>query len=161
MVPDRLEVGRIVRAHGLRGEVVVELVTNRLERIAPGASLVTAGGRSLLVLVSRRSPATGGRQRWLVSFDGVAGREGAEALRGAVLTAPPIADPEALWVHELVGSTVRDLSGSPLGTVVAVEANPASDLLVLDRGALVPLHFVVGHRPGEVTVDPPAGLFEL
>lgn len=161
MAPDRLEVGRVVRAHGLRGQVVVELVTNRLERVAPGTSLSTADGRSLVVRASGPAPATGGRQRWLVSFDGVAGREDAEALRATVLTAAPISDPGALWVHELVGSAVRDLSGAALGTVVAVEANPASDLLVLDGGGLVPLHFVVDHRPGEVTVDPPAGLFEL
>ena len=44
---------------------------------------------------------------------------------------------------------------------VAVEANPASDLLVLDSGALVPLRFVVSAEPGHVTVDPPAGLFDL
>lgn len=49
MIPDRLEVGRIVRPHGLAGQVVVELVTNRLERVAPGASLSTADGRPLVV----------------------------------------------------------------------------------------------------------------
>jgi 16S rRNA processing protein RimM len=44
--------------------------------------------------------------------------------------------------------------------VVAVEANPAHDLLVLDDGALVPVVFVVEHTPGRVVVDPPAGLLE-
>jgi 16S rRNA processing protein RimM len=160
VIPDRLEVGRIVRPHGLAGQVVVELVTNRLERVAPGASLSTADGRPLVVRASGPAPATGGRQRWLVSFDGVTSREAAEVLRDVVLTAAPIADPEALWVHELVGSIVRDLTGALLGTVVAVEANPASDLLVLDGGGLVPLRFVVDHRPGELSVDPPLGLFE-
>ncbi len=160
MGPERLEVGRIVRAHGLDGRVVVELVTNRLERLSPGATLSTVDGRPLVVRASGPAPATGGRERWLVCFDGVVGREGAEELRGAVLTAAPIADPEALWVHELVGSAVRDPAGGLLGTVVAVEANPASDLLVLDGGGLVPLCFVVDHRPGEITVDPPPGLLE-
>ena len=49
-----------------------------------------------------------------------------------------------------------------LGTVVSVEANPASDLLVLDGGALIPLRFVVGNEPGvRVTVDVPDGLLDL
>ena len=43
----------------------------------------------------------------------------------------------------------------------AVQANPASDLLVLDGGQLVPLRFVVEHGPGRVVIDPPAGLLEL
>jgi hypothetical protein len=42
-----------------------------------------------------------------------------------------------------------------------VEANPASDLLVLPDGVLIPLHFVVHRRPGRLTVDLPAGLLEL
>ena len=42
-----------------------------------------------------------------------------------------------------------------------VESNPASDLLVLDSGALVPVVFVTGHAPGHVTIDPPEGLFDL
>jgi 16S rRNA processing protein RimM len=56
---------------------------------------------------------------------------------------------------------VVDQTGEDRGTVVAVEANPASDLLVLDSGALVPLRFVVTEGPGSLTVDVPAGLFDL
>ncbi len=49
-----------------------------------------------------------------------------------------------------------------LGTVESVEANPASDLLVLDGGALIPLRFVVEHEPGvRVTVEVPDGLLDL
>jgi 16S rRNA processing protein RimM len=47
-----------------------------------------------------------------------------------------------------------------LGTVAAVEANPASDLLVLDGGGLVPLTFLVTAEPGRLVVDPPAGLLD-
>ncbi len=149
----RLEVGRVVKAHGLGGEAVVELVTDRTERVAPG-SVLWAGERRLLVTASR--PHTG---RFLVSFEGVTNREAADALRG-VLTAEPIDDPAALWVHELVGSEVVAVDGASLGRVVAVEANPASDLLVLDTGGLVPLRFVLESGPGRVVVDPPAGLLE-
>ena len=149
-----LEVGRVVKPHGLRGEVIVDLVTNRPERLGAGAVLSTPSG-SLEVL--RSSPHQG---RWIVAFAGVSDRHGAEALRGAVLSAPPLADADALWVHELIGAEVVGMDGRGHGTVVEVEANPASDLLVLGGGELVPLRFVVSHERGRVVIDPPEGLLE-
>jgi 16S rRNA processing protein RimM len=157
--PVLLEVGRIVKPHGLKGEVVVELVTNRSERLAPGSVLEAPGG-SLVVRSSRPFEATGSG-RWLVTFDGIGDRASSETLRGAVLHAAPLDDPDALWVHELIGSRVMDAAGAALGTVTAIEANPASDLLVLDGGALIPLRFVTGHSPEQVTVDIPPGLLDL
>jgi 16S rRNA processing protein RimM len=154
-----LEVGRVVKPHGLRGEVVVELVTNRSERVAPGSVLTTAAG-PLVVARSRPFEATG-TGRWIVGFDGVCDRVAAEALRGVELMAEPLDDPGALWVHWLIGAEVVDPSGRPVGTVEAVEANPASDLLVLDTGVLIPLRFVTGQQPGRVTVEVPDGLLEL
>jgi len=147
-------VGRVARIHGVRGEVVVELVTDRLERVAPGAAL-WAGGRRLEVEASRPHSA-----RFLVRFAGVGDRGAAEALRGAVLSAEPIEDPTALWVHELVGAEVVGVDGTALGVVAAVEANPASDLLVLDGGGLIPLTFLVERYRGRLVVDPPAGLLD-
>jgi 16S rRNA processing protein RimM len=149
-----LEVGRVVRPHGIRGEVIVELVTNRTERLAPGSRLRSGGG-DLEVVASR--PHKG---RFIVAFAGIADRDAAEALRGEVLRAEPIHDPEALWVHELVGSVVVDTAGRDHGTVAAVEANPAADLLVLSSGALVPVTFVVATETGRVVIDPPAGLLD-
>lgn len=146
--------GRVSRAHGLRGEVLVELVTDRVERLAPGAVLQTDSG-ALEVLASRPHQA-----KFIVSFAGVDDREGADALRGRALRAESIDEPDVLWVHELIGSLVHDAAGAALGTVVAVEANPASDILVLDGGGLVPLRFVVAHEPGRVVVDPPPGLLD-
>lgn len=156
--PVLLEVGRVARAHGLAGEVVVDLWTDRRERVARGATLWTAGGtRALRVVASR--PHQG---RHLVRFEGIADRSAAEALRGVPLEAPALDDPTTLWVHELVGDEVRTVDGRSLGVVTAVEANPASDLLVLEGGALVPLAFVVAHRPGDqITVDIPPGLLDL
>jgi 16S rRNA processing protein RimM len=143
------------RAHGIRGEVAVTLTTDRVERVAVGAVL-WAGERRLEVRSSR--PHQG---RWLVDFDGVVDRSAAEALQGVVLTAEPIDDPGALWVHDLVGAeVVAAADGARLGTVTAVEANPASDLLVLDGGQLVPLTFLVSSSPGRLVVDPPAGLLD-
>jgi 16S rRNA processing protein RimM len=154
-----LEVGRIVKPHGIKGEVVVELITNRSERVSAGSVLTTRSG-SLVVERSRRFEATG-HGRWIVAFRGVADRSRAEALRGVVLLAEPVDDPEGLWVHQLVGAEVVDASGTVLGRVEAVEANPASDLLVLDGGALIPLRFVIEHRDGRLAVELPAGLLDL
>lgn len=150
--------GRIARAHGIRGEVVVSLTTDRLERVAPGAILTGPGGTAFEVVTSR--PHQG---HHIVAFAGVADRSAAEALRGTVLLAEPLDDPDALWVHDVVGSLVVDVEGTHRGAVVALEVNPASDLLVLDSGALVPLTFLVERRDGEpptLVVDPPDGLFE-
>jgi 16S rRNA processing protein RimM len=94
----------------------------------------------------------GQRDRYLVWFEGVSDRVGAERLQGVDLLAEPVEVPGTLWVHELVGALVLDVaSGAELGRVSAVEANPASDLLVLESGALIPARFVV--RVGEVAAD--------
>jgi 16S rRNA processing protein RimM len=155
--PALLAVGRIVKPHGLRGEVIVSLTTNREERVAVGSVLIADDGRAFTVL--RSSPHRG---RHIVTFDGVHGIEAAEALRDTPLSAPPLVDPDTLWVHDLIGSAVLDGSGTALGTVVGVEANPASDLLVLDGGGLIPLRFVTGSEPGAtVTVEIPDGLLDL
>ena len=149
----RLEVGRIGRAHGLRGEIAVSLSTDREERVAPG-SVLGITGRELVVVRARPH-----QQRWLVVFEGVEDRTAAEALQGEVLYADalPADDDDELWVHELIGAVVQDPAGNSLGTVIALEANPASDLLVLDGDRLLPLVFLVRHEPGLVVVDPPAG----
>ena len=155
--PALLEVGRIDKPHGVRGEVVVSLVTQRLERLDPGSVLET--GRGPLTVVSSRPH----RHRHLVRFDRIDGRDAAEAWRGVVLSAPPIldADDETLWVHELVGATVVDQHGAEHGTVIALIDNPASDLLELDDGRLVPLAFLVDYEPGiRIDVEVPAGLLD-
>lgn len=152
----------MARAHGVRGQVVVELVSNVAARMVPGSVLHGPGGRVLRVEASTPTAASGGRPRWIVSFAGVTGRDQAEALHGAVLSADPLPDDgETLWVHDLIGCRVVDAEGVARGTVTAVEANPASDLLVLDCGALVPLRFVTAHSAGTVVVDVPPGLWEL
>lgn len=163
-----VEVGRITRPHGLRGEVVVVLTSDREERVAVGSRLES--DRGPLVVASARREHRKGLQRhnsqytqsWVVGFDGHVGREAAEGLRDVVLRAEPIDDPEAMWVDDLVGSTVELTgSGEEVGTCVAVMANPAADLLELDTGALVPVVFVVDRSDGRVVIDPPEGLFDL
>ena len=153
----RLEVGRIGRAHGLQGEVSLIPISNVPERFAPGAVLY-AGERALEIVTARLQ-----RDRYYVRFRGVDDRNEAEALRNQIVTADALeSTPDGeLYVHELIGSEVYDRVGARLGTVTAVEANPAHDLLVLDGGALVPVVFVVEQRPGVVVIDPPEGLFDL
>jgi 16S rRNA processing protein RimM len=157
-MPDLLLVGRIVKSHGLRGEVVVDLLSSEPEvRLARGAVLHTEG-RGPLTVVSARPH----QERWLVVFAEVPTREVADSMRGTELHGVPLDDPDALWVHELVGAPVVDTAGGDRGRVKAVLANPADDLLELDGGALVPVTFVVGwDEDRRVVIDPPDGLFEL
>ena len=151
-----LEIGRIVKAHGIRGEVIVDLVSNRPDlRLAPGSILSSPRG-DLEVLTS-----TPHQNRWIVAFRGVEDRNSAETYRDTVLSAEPVeGDDDTLWVHELIGSEVFDLHGRSYGPVQAVEANPASDLLVLSDDRLVPLVFVRTRLPGRVVIDPPPGLLD-
>jgi 16S rRNA processing protein RimM len=159
-VPDRasrLEVARVAKAHGLRGEVVVVPITNHAERFAPGAEL-WSDERRLVVAASRPS-----RDAFIVRFERVDDRNAAEALRGAVLRAavPGAPPPGEVWVHEVIGAEVRDRDGARLGRVVSVEANPAHDLLVLDDDTLIPMVFVVEQGADHVVVALPDGLREL
>jgi 16S rRNA processing protein RimM len=153
-----LEIGRITKAFGVRGEVLVALTSDRTSRLDPGSVLMTDRGPLTVVSSSRH------QDRWIVQFEGVHDRDQAEPWRGTVLRAEPVHDDDAddvLWVHELVGALVVLDDGTEVGTVTTVQANPASDLLVLDSGALVPVVFVTDHQPGRVTIDPPEGLFDL
>lgn len=143
---------------------MVDLWTDQAQRLAPGTELSCgspAAGPEATLRVAASQPF--GTSRYLVSFEGVGDRESAEGLRGVELFAPPIEVPGTLWVHELVGAAVRDAAGQELGRVEAVEANPASDLLVLDSGVLIPVRFVTLHDApaGVVEVDIPEGLLDL
>lgn len=152
-----LEVGRITKAHGVRGEVLVALSSDRTERLDPGSVLATDRGALTVVRASRH------QDRWIVAFEEIGDRDEAETWRGTVLRAEPVEDEDgdALWVHHLIGAAVVLADGTGVGTVVEVHANPAADLLVLESGALVPVVFVTEHAEGKVTIDPPEGLLEL
>ncbi|HET6727819.1 MAG TPA: ribosome maturation factor RimM [Jiangellaceae bacterium] len=164
-------VGRIGRAHGIRGEVSVEVRTDTPElRFADGARLTTepAGAGPLVV----------GHTRWhsgrlLVRFDGVSDRAVAEGLRGVRLLAEVGAgerldDPEEFFDHQLVGLRAVTTAGDDVGDITDVLHLPGQDLLVVrrpDNGeTLVP--FVTEIVPevdlaaGQVVLDPPVGLIE-
>jgi 16S rRNA processing protein RimM len=156
-----LEIGHIGRAHGLAGEVVVHLVSNVPERLRPGSVLEArdaAGSRAPSQLRVEASRPQG--QRTVVRFAGVSTRETAERLRGSTLYGRPIVDTDALFAHDLIGLELVEVSGESHGRVAALQANPASDLLVGEQGWLVPLRFVVERDARRIVVDVPAGMFE-
>ena len=150
-----LEVGRVGRPHGVRGDVLLTLTTDRAERAAVGARLQIDGG---WYTVEQSSPSG---DRWRVHLSGVDTRDAAQALTGRAALAEPIDDPESMWVHRLIGARVVEADGTDRGRCTAVVANPAADLLELDSGALVPVTFVTAFADGTITVTVPDGLFEL
>ncbi|MCR2792961.1 ribosome maturation factor RimM [Microbacterium sp. zg.Y625] len=174
----QLRVGRLVKAHGLKGALKLELYTDDPDgRFVPGAAFT--------LQVPEASPWHGKtitvrEFRWMnshpvVFFDGVDDREGAETLVRAILwidqdDTDEASEPDAWYDHQLVGlDVVRD--EQVVGRVVRVDHLPAQDLLIIrpvgdddEREILVP--FVKAIVPevdvaaGRVIVTPPAGLFE-
>ena len=126
---EQVIVGTVGRAHGLRGQVTVRPRTDSVEQRFAAGAVVTTQGRPLTV--------TG--HSWLngvllVSFDQVGDRTSAEALRGAELWAEGIAEPTEPDEYAdlaLIGSSVVAPDGTVLGSLVAVQHNPAQDLLVV------------------------------
>jgi 16S rRNA processing protein RimM len=127
-------VGHVTRAHGIRGEVAVEVRSDNPNRFTEGAVVFSESGRSLTI---QRVHAHG--SRLLVKFAGVEDRTAAEALRGEELLVPESWLPELpegeYWPFQLEGSEVVTESGRSLGTVTDVIPNPANDLWVAVDGA--------------------------
>ncbi|MGA9276954.1 ribosome maturation factor RimM [Ilumatobacter sp.] len=151
-----LAVGHLRRPHGLKGDIFVQLTTDRRERVAPGAEFF-ARDQLVSVVASR----VAGNGRIIARFEHIPDRTEAERWTNVELFAAPIDDPSALWVHEMIGLRVVDQHGVDRGSVTTVLANPAAEILETDVGALVPTNFVVGVADGVITVDAPDGLFEL
>jgi 16S rRNA processing protein RimM len=150
-----LEIGYLRKAHGVKGQVNVQLATDRPERLVPGARWFARDGWLTVVDASPH------QDRWLVTFREIRDRLGAQRYTNTPVFAEPLEDAEELWVHELIGTPVVEADGTPRGTCVSVIDNPAADLLELDSGALVPVVFVVEHSAERIVIDPPPGLFEL
>ena len=163
-------VGRIVKPHGIRGEVAVEILSDIPGRFDVGARLGSPEG-PLTVEASRSH-----QGRMLVRFEGVATRNDAELLRGLELTADAadVSDSETYYAHELVGLPVRlEPEGRSLGTVGALIELPVQagyDLLEVRRDDgttwLLPTvdEYVevveTGNGLHVAVVDPPEGLVE-
>jgi 16S rRNA processing protein RimM len=150
-----LEIGYLRKAHGVQGQVNVQLATDRVERLVPGTRWFARDGWLTVVAASPH------QDRWLVTFREIRDRLGAQRYTNTPVYAEPLEDPDELWVHELIGMPVVEVDGTARGTCVAVIENPAADLLELDSGALVPVVFVTERSAEGIVIDPPAGLFEL
>jgi len=129
---DRVLVGRVTRAHGLQGEVKVEILSDVPDRFDPGRELLlSAEGRSAqTVLIASFRPIRGGA---IVRFDGCQTREQAEILRGGRLEVPRSevpAAPAGLYYHfDLVGCRCFDADRGELGEVTAVVEDGGGVLL--------------------------------
>jgi 16S rRNA processing protein RimM len=169
---DPVVVARIGKAHGLGGEVTVQVHTDDPRgRFTPGAVFATeappgSGVPHQLTLRSARLH----RDTWLLAFHEVPDRTGAEGLRGTRLLLEPALDEEDAWYEDdLVGLRVLDRAGAPLGEVAGLDVGAAQDRLVvrLDDGSEALVPFVsaivveVDVDGGQVVLDPPPGLLDL
>ena len=153
-----LEVGRIGKPHGVRGDLFLSLTSDLVQRREVGAQLIifdSSGQRTLTITSSRPQ-----QDRWVVHFEGIDDRNAAEKLTNKFLYAAPIDGVEGLWVHQLIGSEVEDTSGVSWGICTGVLNNPAHDLLELESGVLIPMPFVLSCDEGITVIDPPDGLRE-
>jgi len=166
-----LVVGRIGHAHGVKGEVSVEVRTDDPDRrFATGSVLATDPAERGPLTVERTRPHHG---RLLVQFAEVNDRTAAETLRGTLLvvdssSAGETGDDE-WWDHDLIGLTAVTADGTTVGSVTDVVHVPGSPLLAVttDDGREVLVPFVADIVPevdvdgGRLVVEPPAGLLEL
>ena len=162
---DYVVVGRIGRAHGLKGEVFVEPRTDEPERRFAAGQVLGTGTGSLTVADSRTHSG-----RLVVKFEEIADRTAAEASRGTELTCPvdPAEmpdDPDEFYDHQLAGLRVETTGGDAVGELDRVEHGAAQDLLVIRTperevlfpfvSALVPEVDVAG---GRIVIDDKPGL---
>ncbi|OCB18546.1 ribosome maturation factor RimM [Mycobacterium intracellulare] len=169
-----LTVGRVVKAHGIGGEIVVEIRTDDPDaRFAPGNTLrgkaSRGGGERDFVVESVREHSG----RLLVRLAGITDREAADALRGTLFVVdsddlPPIDESDTYYDHELEGLHVRTITGRDVGVVAEVLHTAAGELLAVRREsgeALVPFVTAivtsVSLDDGTIEIDPPEGLLDL
>ena len=169
-----LVVGRVVRAHGVTGELVVEVRTDDPDtRFAQGTTLrakPSRGGPERDYVVDSAREHSG---RLLVRLDGVADRTAADSMRGTLFLVdsadlPPIEEPDEFYDHQLEGLQVMTTTGTPVGSVAEVLHTAAGELLsVRTEGGEVLVPFVsaivtaVSLTDQTIEIDPPEGLLEL
>jgi 16S rRNA processing protein RimM len=167
---ERIAIGRVVKPHGLSGEVVVEALTDFPERFSEGLRVFLSGGareeREVRIVAAR--PHLG---RVLLTFEGISDVSAAESIRNADLSvrAADVAPrPEGFVYHwEIEGAFVVDAAGKPLGRVAELADAGGRPLLVVEtaRGPrdvpfsrpIVVSVDVAGRR---VVLDPPPGLLD-
>ena len=167
-LPETVLVGRVLRPHGVRGEVAVEVLTDVWERLDPGSRLLLTDGeaapRSVPGLPAALVVAGGRPQKsgMLVRFEGIEDRDRAELLRGSWLAVPrsevPAAPPGTYYHYELLGCLCRE-GGRELGRVVDL-VEDGGGLLLMVEGAegTVPVPFVQSYLCG---IDVAGGTIDL
>ncbi|MEU8457835.1 ribosome maturation factor RimM [Streptomyces griseoaurantiacus] len=167
----QLVVARIGRAHGIKGEVTVEVRTDEPElRLAPGAVLATDPASAGPLTIETGRVHSG---RLLLRFEGVRDRTAAEALRNTVLIAD--VDPEEMpegedeyYDHQLMDLDVVTVDGAKVGRITEVSHLPSQDLFVVERpdGTEVMIPFVeeivteIDLAEQKAVIDPPPGLID-
>lgn len=165
-----LRIGRIGRAHGIRGDVAVATSTDDPDaRFAPGARIATQPAEAGPLEVESARWHSG---RLLVRFVGISDRTKAETIKGLVLVVdsddlPPIDEADEYYDHQLIGLHAETSDGAAIGEITDVVHGPAGELLVIDRDGrevlvpfvteLVPTVDLVARR---VTVTPQPGLLD-
>nr|WP_202458873.1 ribosome maturation factor RimM [Streptomyces sp. SID5464] len=164
-------VARIGRAHGIKGEVTVEVRTDEPElRLAPGTVLATDPAAAGPLTIETGRVHSG---RLLLRFEGVGDRTGAEALRNTLLIAE--IDPEELpegedeyYDHQLIDLDVVTADGTEVGRITEISHLPTQDLFIVERpdGSEVMIPFVeeivseIDLAEQKAVITPPPGLID-
>ncbi|WP_328902632.1 ribosome maturation factor RimM [Streptomyces sp. NBC_00441] len=167
----QLVVARIGRAHGIKGEVTVEVRTDEPElRLAPGAVLATDPATTGPLTIETGRVHSG---RLLLRFEGVKDRTAAEALRNTLLIADvdPAElpeDPEEFYDHQLMDLDVVLADGTGIGRITEITHLPSQDLFIVERpdGSEVMIPFVeeivteIDLEEQRAVITPPPGLID-
>lgn len=165
-----LKIGRVVKSHGIKGEVTVDISTDEPDiRFAVGEVLHGRQGSKEHALTVEAARVH--QRRLLVKFEEITDRNAADSLRGTVFYAPPLdsdGDDEGFYDHELEGLRVIH-DGADIGEVMGVLHGPAGEILEVrlsgGKDVLVPfVHAIVPEvdlDAGSCTITPPDGLLEL
>ncbi|MFD8692087.1 ribosome maturation factor RimM [Streptomyces sp. NPDC059651] len=167
----QLVVARIGRAHGIKGEVTVEVRTDEPElRLGPGAVLATEPASTGPLTIETGRVHSG---RLLLRFEGVRDRTAAEALRNTLLIADvdPAElpeDPEEFYDHQLMDLDVVLADGTEIGRITEITHLPSQDLFIVERpdGTEVMIPFVeeivaeIDLEEQRAVITPPPGLID-
>ena len=173
--PELIAIGRIRRPHGIRGEVVVDLLTDTPDVLFASGRRVLVGtvggkpdpqGAALHITSSRPF-----KESWLIKAREIADRNAAELWRDRYLLLPqdelPAPAEDEVYIHDLIGMRVEEVSGAPVGTVAEVYELPQGLMLEIDglrKGALIPFRdevvTSVDSAQRLIIIDPPLGLLE-
>jgi 16S rRNA processing protein RimM len=167
----QLVVARVGRAHGIKGEVTVEVRTDEPElRLGPGAVLLTDPASTGPLTIETGRVHSG---RLLLRFAGVRDRNAAEALRNTLLIAEvdpdeQPEDPDEYYDHQLMDLDVVTKDGVEVGRITEISHLPSQDLFVVERpdGSEVMIPFVeeivteIDLEEQRAVIDPPPGLID-